>query len=463
MNEKEWHSGVARVMRLRWFIWSLLGVAFFISIFHRVALTVVSEQIIGDFQLTGAVFGTLVAVYFYIYTFMQIPSGVLADSLGPKLTASLGIALAGIGSIIFGLAPTLGLVFVGRFLIGLGVSVVFIAIMKIQAEWFKTTEFATLSGLTAVIGGIGSLVATVPLAFLATTVGWGGSFVAVGIFSLVIAALCFIFVRNSPAAMGLPTIAKIQAAERGEHHSSSAGTYQAQKKVSTIKSLKIIFGNKYTWPMFITFFGFYGPFGAFKSMWSVPWLMHTYGFESTVASSYIFVGALGVIVGCPLIGYISDKVIRKRKLPFLVTGLCFLGLWMLVPLWNQGKPPVGVLYPLLFLIGFFYSAFILTFACVKEVNPAPLAGLATGTANAGGFLSIAILQPLLGYLLDLRWTGVMVNGARVYPVEAYRVVFLVSGLFVAVGILGLCLSKETNCTNVYHELVPSPAIEPQQL
>jgi len=157
----DWHLNVARVMRLRWIIWSLLSIAFFISIFHRVALTVVSEQITGEFQISGAVFGTLVSVYFYMYTIMQIPSGILADSLGPKLTAGLGIALAGIGSFVFGLAPTLGLVFFGRFLIGLGVSVVFIAILKIQAEWFRTTEFATVSGLTAVIGGSGSLVAMV--------------------------------------------------------------------------------------------------------------------------------------------------------------------------------------------------------------------------------------------------------------------------------------------------------------
>ncbi|MBS4023592.1 MAG: MFS transporter [Dethiobacter sp.] len=184
--------------------------------------------------------------------------------------------------------------------------------------------------------------------------------------------------------------------------------------------------------------------------------MHTYGFDSTKASSYIFLATLGMVIGCPLIGYLSDKVIRKRRLPYLIASLCFLGLWLMVPLWNQSKPPEILLYPLMFLLGIFYSGFILTFASVKEVNPQSLAGIATGTANTGGFLSAAILQPLLGYLLDLKWTGVIVNGARVYPAGAYQLVFLVSGLFVAVGILGIFLSKETNCLNIYHDLVPSP-------
>jgi MFS family permease len=81
------------------------------------------------FSASGAALGGLAATYFYVYTLMQIPTGVLADTLGPRRIVALGGVIAGIGSLLFGLADTLAAASAGRLLVGLGVSVTFISLL----------------------------------------------------------------------------------------------------------------------------------------------------------------------------------------------------------------------------------------------------------------------------------------------------------------------------------------------
>ncbi|HOO13055.1 MAG TPA: MFS transporter, partial [Bacillota bacterium] len=106
----------------RWLVWGTMCLAYVIVFFHRIATGVVADNLMSEFGVTGTALGSLGAVYFYVYTFMQIPSGVLADTLGARKTVSAGALVAGIGSIIFGRAAGIEMGYVGRFLVGLGVS-----------------------------------------------------------------------------------------------------------------------------------------------------------------------------------------------------------------------------------------------------------------------------------------------------------------------------------------------------
>jgi MFS family permease len=143
-----------------------LGVAiaaYLLSFFHRVAPAAISGDLQVSFAIGGAQLGTLAATYFYVYTVMQIPTGVLADTLGPRRILFWGGLVAGVGAILFGLAPSFELAFVGRTLVGLGVSVTFIAMLKLLAIGFDERRFATLTGLCMLIGNLGSILAGAPL------------------------------------------------------------------------------------------------------------------------------------------------------------------------------------------------------------------------------------------------------------------------------------------------------------
>ena len=182
-------------------IFAVVMAAYTLSFFQRFAPASIAQDLSLAFDTTAASLGVLAATYFYVYTLMQVPTGVLVDTLGPRRIILLGGIVSFIGSLWFGLADTLTHALIGRTLVGLGVSVTFIAMLKIIAFSFEERRFASLTGLGVFIGNIGSVMAGVPLAFAATELGWRNVFVAVAVASLVLGALSWWMMRGS-AAMG---------------------------------------------------------------------------------------------------------------------------------------------------------------------------------------------------------------------------------------------------------------------
>ncbi|MGQ0523995.1 MAG: MFS transporter, partial [Betaproteobacteria bacterium] len=128
---------------LRWAVFALGAAAFWLSFFHRVAPAAIAAELTASFEVTGAALGALAATYFYVYTVMQLPTGVLADTLGPRRVLTAGGLVAGVGSILFGSAESIAWAATGRTLAGLGVSVAFISLLKLNANWFDERRFAT--------------------------------------------------------------------------------------------------------------------------------------------------------------------------------------------------------------------------------------------------------------------------------------------------------------------------------
>ena len=89
------------------------------------------------------------------------------------------------------------------------------------------------------------------------------------------------------------------------------------------------------------------------------------------------------------------------------------------------------------------GAFVLTWPLGREVNPPSLSGIAVAVVNLGGFLGAALTQGPLGAVLDARWTGVSVAGARVYPLAAYHAAFSVCAGFTLVALLVTLGLRET--------------------
>jgi hypothetical protein len=118
--------------------------------------------------------------------------------------------------------------------------------------------------------------------------------------------------------------------------------------------------------------------------------------------------------------------------------------------------PLWAVYGLFLGMGLFGAAFVLTWPLGREVNPPHLAGIAVAVANLGGFLGAALTQGPVGAVLDAGWTGAMANGARVYPVAAYRHAFLACAAFAFLAAALSLLLRETRGQNIYAELRAGP-------
>ncbi len=377
---------------------TLAVAAYLLSFFHRVAPAAIAQDLAGTFQISAASLGALAATYFYVYTLMQVPTGVLADTLGPRAILTSGGIVAGIGSLLFGLAPSFELAFAGRTLVGLGVSVAFIAMLKLIAVWYEERRFATISGLCMLIGNIGSVFAGAPLAWALQLVTWREVFVTIGIASLIIAVASWFLVADRPAEKGATGDAQRPHADR----------------TAWLGGMLAVMKNPATWPGFFVNFGVCGSFFAFAGLWAVPFFTQVLGMSRAVASNHISIYFLGFAVGAAVMGRISDQLGRRR--PMMVVGATLHATGWLV--WLSGVAlPLVASYALCAAMGLFTASMTLSWACAKEVNPPTLSGTATSVVNVGVFLGPAILQPLVGWAMDRTWQGRMVDGVRFYSAD----------------------------------------------
>src|SRR4249920_3390433 len=95
----------ASFLRTRRVVFGVVLASFVLSFFHRTAPAAIAGELARAFAINSTVLGTLAATYFYVYTILQIPVGVLADTLGPRRMLSAGAMVAGLGSLLFALAP----------------------------------------------------------------------------------------------------------------------------------------------------------------------------------------------------------------------------------------------------------------------------------------------------------------------------------------------------------------------
>lgn len=422
-------SQKAHFFRLRWAAFSLVALAYILSFFHRFAPAAIATDLQQAFQASGAELGALAATYFYVYSVMQIPTGVLVDTFGPRRILAIGGLVAGAGSILFGLANGLAVASVGRLLVGLGVSVTFISLLKLNAAWFHDRHFATLTGLSILLGNIGALLAASPLAWALGLVSWRTVFVAVGGLSLGVAVLGWLAVRDHPGKAGLPSMRELDGKTA---HPPHVGHWY--------DGLVIVAKNRATWPGFWVNLGISGSFFAFGGLWAGPFLHDVYGMARSVAAAHTSMLLLGFAGGAFFVGTLSDRLGRRK--PVIVAGALLYCLSWLPLLFGWRMPP-AMNYALFLVMGLGASGFTLTWACAKEVNRHALSGMATSVVNTGAFLGTGILQPLTGWMID--------RAAGAHPaVAAHTLADYRAGLgamlaFATMGLVATLFIRETYC------------------
>jgi len=324
----------------------------------------------------------------------------------------------------------------------------------VGAEWFRISEFATLSGVSFIVGGIGNIAATYPFAAMVEKIGWRVSFEIVGGISIIIAAFCWLLVRNRPADVGLPDITQIEALEKGvvNFENPEGPVLKAETGIGLMDAFRMAVQNRFTWPPFFAILLIYGPAAAFMGVISMPYFMHVYQLTREQAAVLLLMLSLGGAISGPLVGYLSDRVFISRKKPYILFGSLYLCTWLVFIYMNKGLCPLGVLYLILFIMGFTSNGTVLTWVCAKEVNHPSIAGIASGTVNCGGMMGVALLQPFSGFLLDLGWRGAHLGGARAYPPEAYGLVFIVFAISAALGLVAVFMIKETSAKNIYQKI-----------
>ncbi|MDK9711359.1 MFS transporter [Acidaminobacter sp.] len=419
---------VKKLERYRWVVWTILALTYIFVTFHRMATGVVKAELQETFGIGAAQFATIGSMYFYAYFIMQIPSGILADKIGPRKTAMWFSILAAVGSVIFGLAPTLEMAYLGRFIVGIGVSVIFICLIKIQSRWFYSRNFALMIGFVGLAANTGALMAQTPLVYATGVLGWRTTFVALGIMMLFFAGLTKAFVKDDPTEMGLPGMDELE------------GRPSAKSDVKVLPALKSVLSNPRTWTVSIVNIGMYVGYIVLLGQFGVPYLMESYGLERVQAANMIIAAVAGSAVGAMVIGYVSDRIKRRKPVLVVLSVVSLIG-WLL---FVYVGIPVAILPVFLFLHGFAITNFTMTWTIANEVNDRRLSGIATGVVNCIGFAGAAIVPVFMGRILDTY---------SATPQVGYDKAFLILIVVVTISVLASFFATETNAENVFEAAV----------
>jgi MFS family permease len=349
--------------------------AYMLGLFHRVAPAALASDLVQAFATSAVALGVLAATYFWVYTAMQLPCGVLADTLGPRRLLFGGGLIAAAGAAIFGLAPAFAWAVIGRTLVGFGTAVAFVAALKLIATWFDERRFATLTGVVVLAGNLSSAAAGGPFAWVLQALPWRTVMLALAALSLAVALGALFFVRDAP-----PGHAGVRLA---------SGDWR--------KGLAAVVANRASWPGFFANLGMGGAVLGFAGLWAVPYFVDVHGMTRVQAANHCSLILASFACGGFVWGALSDRLRLRR--PVFVLGAALLALcW--IPLLAGLELPSAEGYALCVAIGLGAAGLTISWACAKEVNRPQYSGIATALVNTGCFLGPALMQPVFGWVLD---------------------------------------------------------------
>lgn len=412
---------------LSWTVWGLGAALYLIGFFQRVAPAVITTELMQEFQINAAALGHLSAFYFYSYVAMQIPTGILSDTLGPRKLLSAGAFVAGIGTLMFAMSDTYMLAGIGRFLIGASVAVAFVGMLKLASNWFPAHYFAMVSGVALFCGTMGGVSAGTPLRLAVDAFGWRPVIFTTALLTFLLAAAIWLIVRDNPIEKGYKSPNQLAAPTGGGNdYGIIAGILQ-------------VFRNRNTWLLFILPGGLCGSVLTFSGLWGVPYFTTHYNLPASKAAALTSAMLVAWAVGGPIFGALSDRISRRKPL-FIIGHAVAIISW--IPILFIPNLSLGLL---IIVCGFFSGSIVLTFAFAKESVNTHLAGTVSGVANMGVMLGVTLLQPAIGWILDRFWDGDTLDGVRIYGIQAYQAGFSLMVGWTFVALVLLFFTRETYC------------------
>lgn len=412
-----------------WFPWLVCGLGALFYCYEymlRIAPSVMSQDLMLAFNIGLGAFGNLVAFYYYAYTPMQLPVGVMMDRYGPRRLLAFAALICAVGTYLFAHA-SLGGAQVGRFLVGMGSAFAFVGVLKLATLWLPPNRFAMIAGLATSLGMLGGMFGSRSFAHLVDILGWRATIVYSSIAGVVLAVCIWLFIPNK------------NKPEHGGQHTQSSMSYQ-QLFAEMLQLIK----NPQMWLVGLVGFLLYLPISVFAELWGVPYTQHAYGLTTIDATDAVSTIFLGWAIGGPLVGWISDHL-RKRRIPVIIGSLIAVALILIV----LYKPEIAKphLSWWMFTFGVFTSVQIIVFPIARELNLPGLAGTALAMTNMLVMIGGVLFQPLIGMLLDILSAGhKAVNIAKVNAVTSgdFQSALVILPVGILLAIIIMFFIKETN-------------------
>jgi MFS family permease len=395
--------------------WLITAVYYFYQYMLRSAPAVMLPQLSEAFSLSAMGVASLAGLFYWGYSPFSLVAGAALDRLGPRRVVPLGAVAVGVGALLFASGSS-GLASIGRLLQGAGGVFALVGAVYIATKSFPASMAATLIGATQMFGMAGGSAGQFVVGpVIGAGVPWSHFWIFMGVTGLLIGALLYALVPSEQVP--------------GAGSGWLSGALRAIGRV--LRNPQSILCGAIAGLLFI-------PTTIFDMIWGVRYLQEAHGFEYASAVIRSATVPLGWIIGCPLLGFVSDRL-GRRKPVILAGAVVLLGclLWIL-----HGPPDVLPPYVLGVVAGVASGAAMLPYTVIKEANPPEVSGTATGVVNFLNFTFSALLGPVFGRLLQA-----VSGGAGSMTLEHYQSAFepLLWGVGLAI-VLTLVLRETGSAT-----------------
>jgi MFS family permease len=379
-----------------------LGVIFYLYEFLlRVAPNPMFANLMRDFHIEAAALGILFSSYLLPYAFFQPPLGALMDRLGPRRLLTGAVILCAVSTLYFSQTQSFAMVCLARFCIGAGSAFAFVSCVKIVRLWLPPRFFPVLTGLILTVGNIGAVLGVALLSTALEWMHWRSLFFILGIVGIVLGVLVWFGVKDGPLE---------------KNGSVFEDFWSNMKTVMKIPQVWYLAGIN----LLST-----APTDAFGGLWGTPFLVQVHGIERHAASIAVSMTFVGVAIGSPLMGWLSNVWQSRRKPIWIGSFLATISLLLIIysPLLNAWTAA------LLFLCFGIFGNYVMSFVILGDTMPDRLIASAIGFVNGMAMLGSSVLTASIGFILGWMEADQRQNGVSIYSVSDYHVALSLLPLF----------------------------------
>lgn len=412
-----------------WIVCFSAALFFFYEFIQMNMFSAIDAELMQAFKINAQQLGYLSAVYFYANVVFLFFAGMLLDRFSTRWIIFISLSICAGGTLAFALATNYYLAAFFRFLTGIGSAFCFLSCIRLASRWFPANKMALVSGLIVTMAMIGGMVAQTPLAWLVEKLGWRQALIYDAGLGAIILAIIMLNVRNYPTGLA--------AADFEQHKFLSELGYWRSFKLAYFKLQNWLCGI-YSSLLNLSLF-------LLGAIWGSLYLMQVHHFshqQATYPTSLIFTGT---IIGSPLMGWLSDRLGRRK--PLMLVGAILSLATVLVIIYGPAFSLMG--YSLLFfLLGLTSSTQVISYPTVAESNAKMITATAVSVVSLCCISGGAIFQPLFGWLMDRSHDSVIINNIHVYSLHDYHMGLAILPIAFLVALLACFFIKETYCTTM---------------
>jgi MFS family permease len=389
----------------------------------QVAPGVIHQDLMHAFAIDATKIGLLSGFFYLSYTPLQLYGGLLLDRYDARIILTCVCATFALGVLLFAQASNIYMAAMARFIMGGAAACAFTSVLHLTARWVPPIHFALFVGIAEMMGAVGGLGGTTPLALLLKHFDWRTTITGFAYAGFILAILIALIVRSQPK--------------------SHEKLYTKRNNNSIWVDLKTILHSRETWTIGIYSFFIWAPVLAFSALWSVEFIRISHHFDKVAAAQAVTFAWIGVAIASPAIGWLSDLIGRRC---IIMTICAVAGTIAMTAVLFITSVPAIVLYLLMFVIGFASAGQTLSFALIKDNNSPHTSSAANGFNNMAIVASGLIFQPLVGKILDMHWQGITMEGIRVYSLHGYQMALLILPIcYLIAALTSMFFIKDRHC------------------